>query len=309
MNNSRMGLSAAFDMPSMAALKRSPQGGLLAAARQIEGLFLNEVLKNISQGGIFDSEQSKLYTSMYHQQLSENLTAKGMFGLADMMVKQLGGEPEAGRAKDPTPLLPMGAAANPLPQSLSLLMQRAFPDQDTQRQPSRSTGPVMHNAGFISRLAGPAQRAARESGLPYHLIMAQAALESGWGTREIQTSDGKPSHNLFGIKAGESWKGESTTITTTEYFEGIARKVTATFRVYASYADALRDYTGLLVNNPRYRQVAAVKTPEQGAHALQAAGYATDPHYAQKLVNIIGQMKSLGQRVASAYQTDLGSLF
>ncbi|MGU3489797.1 glucosaminidase domain-containing protein, partial [Enterobacter bugandensis] len=94
-----------------------------------------------------------------------------------------------------------------------------------------------------------------------HLIMAQAALESGWGKREILTNDGKPSHNLFGIKATGDWQGKTTEITTTEYFNGVKRKVKAAFRVYDSLEHALTDYAKLLTRNPRYRQVANSDSP------------------------------------------------
>lgn len=155
----------------------------------------------------------------------------------------------------------------------------------------------------------PAQQAARDSGLPHQLIVAQAALESGWGAREIKTAHGAPSHNLFGIKADAGWQGESTQITTTEWVDGVMQKVKAKFRVYASYGDALRDYTRLLTENPRYRRVMQARTPEQAARSLQSSGYATDPHYADKLINIIAQLKSCGQRAQAAYQHDLATLF
>jgi len=139
--------------------------------------------------------------------------------------------------------------------------------------------------------------------------VAQAALESGWGQREIPTADGKQSFNLFGIKAGGSWSGPTTDITTTEYTNGVAKKVQASFRVYGSYVEAITDYVKLLTNNPRYAQVTAAGTPEQAAHALQAAGYATDPNYASKLVNVIQKIKGAGAQAVKAYNTDLSKIF
>jgi flagellar protein FlgJ len=162
---------------------------------------------------------------------------------------------------------------------------------------------------FVARLSIPAQIASQQSGIPHQLIMAQAALESGWGQREIPTADGKSSYNVFGIKAGSSWDGPVSEITTTEYEQGVAKKTTARFRVYGSYVEAVSDYVKLLTQNPRYANVAAAQSPEQGAHALQRAGYATDPQYAQKLVNVIQQMKNAGEQAVKAYSSNLDSLF
>ncbi len=96
---------------------------------------------------------------------------------------------------------------------------------------------------------------------------------------------------------------------TTEYEGGEAKKVRASFRVYNSYFEALTDYVKLIANNPRYAAVANAQSAEQGAQALQAAGYATDPKYAQKLVGMIQQFKSMGEKVVKAYSQDLNDLF
>lgn len=111
------------------------------------------------------------------------------------------------------------------------------------------------------------------------------------------------------MKATSSWKGPTTEITTTEYENGAAVKVKAKFRVYSSYLEALSDYVGLLSRNPRYTAVTQAATPEQGAQALQNAGYATDPNYARKLTSMIQQLKSMSEKVSKAYNTDLENLF
>ncbi|EBX3952561.1 flagellar assembly peptidoglycan hydrolase FlgJ, partial [Salmonella enterica subsp. enterica serovar Offa] len=130
-----------------------------------------------------------------------------------------------------------------------------------------------------------------------------------WGGKEIVTKDGKPSHNLFGIKATPNWKGERTEITTTEYIGGVKQKVKAEFRVYPSYAAALSDYTSLLSKNPRYKHVVSAPSPEIAAKALQSGGYATDPHYSGKLINIIQQVKNSTGQAISAYKNDAFELF
>jgi peptidoglycan hydrolase FlgJ len=135
---------------------------------------------------------------------------------------------------------------------------------------------------------GPsAQAASAASGVPAPLILAQAALESGWGKREIRADDGTQSFNLFGIKADRGWKGPVVEITTTEYVDGEPQKVRAKFRAYASYDEAFADYASFITRNPRYANVLATDDPAQAAHGLQRAGYATDPQYGHKLVRIM----------------------
>ncbi|HHU8972438.1 TPA: glucosaminidase domain-containing protein, partial [Escherichia coli] len=119
----------------------------------------------------------------------------------------------------------------------------------------------------------------------------------------------EPSYNLFGVKASGNWKGPVTEITTTEYENGEAKKVKAKFRVYSSYLEALSDYVGLLTRNPRYAAVTTAVSAEQGAQALQDAGYATDPHYARKLTNMIQQMKSISDKVSKTYSMNIDNLF
>lgn len=165
------------------------------------------------------------------------------------------------------------------------------------------------NGEFVSQLSLPAQLASRQSGIPHQLIMAQAATESGWGQQEIPGTNGVRSYNLFGIKAGKNWNGPTTEVATTEYENGVAVKTRARFRVYASYFEAISDYVRMLTHNPRYAAVVSADTPEQAAHALQRAGYATDPNYASKLVHLIGQIKQTGHRMVQAYTHDLANLF
>ncbi len=132
-----------------------------------------------------------------------------------------------------------------------------------------------------------AQAASRASGVPARLILAQAALESGWGRREIRGEDGSPSFNVFGIKADRRWNGRVVEAATTEYVDGAAQPTRAAFRAYGSYEEAFADYAKFLQVNPRYAAVLSGGDAAQAAQALQRAGYATDPDYAAKLVRIM----------------------
>ncbi|HEY3985285.1 flagellar assembly peptidoglycan hydrolase FlgJ [Cedecea sp.] len=305
--------SAAFDVRSLETLKRdatqnSPHA-LKQAAQQLEGIFVQMMVKSMRDAsfkdGLFDSQASEMYTSMYDQQISQEFAQKGQLGFAEMIVRQMGGEAaETGgsiSAPGASPYALAGAYSAP-PTGFS---------EPKPGPPEVSTAPVVgdRSSPFITRMLRPALQAAQQSGIHPHLILAQAALESGWGKREILTGEGKPSHNLFGIKATGDWQGKTTEITTTEFINGEKRKVKAAFRVYDSYGEALADYTRLLKNNPRYQHVVKSASPEQGAHALQAGGYATDPAYAKKLITIIQKVKGNIQQSVQAYQTDLTKIF
>ena len=303
---------AAYEAQALNGLKREvaadPQGNLKQVAQQVEGMFVQMMLKSmraaLPQDGVLSSDQTRLYTAMYDQQIAQQMSQKGL-GLADMMAKQLVAvNSEPSEAAGTVPMLLDNAVLQRLPlRALGQIVRRAMTPA-----PTAATEPL-GNGNFVARLSGPARIASLQSGIPHQLIVAQAALESGWGKREIPTADGSPSYNLFGIKAGSRWDGPVTEITTTEFEQGAAKKIKARFRVYSSYVEAIGDYVKLLTSNPRYAHVAAARSPEQAAHALQQAGYATDPHYAKKLVNVISQMKSAGEQVAKAYGQEWDELF
>jgi flagellar protein FlgJ len=141
---------------------------------------------------------------------------------------------------------------------------------------------------FVRVHTQAAKAAEAETGIPATFMVAQAAHESGWGQHQIRNADGSSAFNLFGIKAGASWKGATTSITTTEVIDGQARKVVAKFRAYANAEASFKDYAQLMKDNPRYAGVLAAGNNADGfAQGLQRAGYATDPAYADKLTRVI----------------------
>ncbi|MEQ4530578.1 MAG: flagellar assembly peptidoglycan hydrolase FlgJ [Mixta sp.] len=322
MNDTQSVMSAAYDSQALNNLKRQassdPQGKALQVAKQVEGMFVQMMLKSMRQAlpqeGLLSTEQTRMFTSMYDQQIAQEMGNKGL-GLADVIVKQMmpAQAPDENAGTVPMPLDRSVVINTLLPRQLeqvqtqmAQMVQRAVPKLP---QPTATAPLSGDSSDFIAKLTQPAQLASQQTGIPHQLILAQAALESGWGQRQIMTQDGKPSYNLFGIKATGSWQGKTTEITTTEYENGVAKKVKAAFRVYDSYIDALADYANLLSKNPRYEKVTTAKTAEEGAHALQEAGYATDPKYAKKLVGMIQQFKNLGEKVAKAYGSEIGDLF
>lgn len=314
----------ALDVQSIDALRNtvrtSPDEGLKQVSRQFEALFMNMVLKSMREAtpssGLFESRDQKIYLSMLDQQLAQNLSGRGV-GLAEAMLAQLSrGAAEAepgggGTGIEGMPFTPQPGAAAARRTDMPFAPQAGIPlgSAPTPDAPSRTAsanvdlGIYQRNSerispaaegslqgkvdGFVQRMGNAAQVASAASGVPAPLILAQAALESGWGKREIRADDGTQSFNLFGIKADRSWKGPVVETTTTEYIDGEPQRVRAKFRAYGSYDEAFTDYARFITRNPRYANVLAAETPAEAAHGLQKAGYATDPQYGQKLVRIM----------------------
>ncbi|VTU25513.1 Peptidoglycan hydrolase FlgJ [Variovorax sp. SRS16] len=303
----------ALDVQGVDALRRtartSPEEGLKQVSRQFEALFMNMVLKSMREAtpssGLLDDSNQKLYTSMLDQQLAQNLSGRGL-GLAEAMLVQLrrapaSGTPEAegdarasGMSLAPRPGLPIRPPSGiPLGSSPTPPMATGRADLSAyQLNNDRAASGAMaslqsHVDSFVSRMGTSAQAASAASGVPAPLILAQAALESGWGKREIRGDDGTQSFNLFGIKADRGWQGPVVETTTTEYVDGVPQRVRAKFRAYGSYDEAFTDYAKFMTGNPRYANVIATGDPTEAAHGLQRAGYATDPQYSQKLVRIM----------------------
>ena len=145
----------------------------------------------------------------------------------------------------------------------------------------------LHAGNFIDKLWPHAVDAAAELGVSPHVLLAQAALETGWGKHQVRNSDGSNSYNLFNIKAGKGWQGERASSLTTEYVNGHATKENAQFRAYGSYAESFADYARMLKSNPRYAGALNQNT-EGFINGLQQAGYATDPGYVEKFRRILG---------------------
>lgn len=286
----------AVDSKSLESLKRqakaSPQQATRQAAQQFEAMFMNMLLKSMREAlpgtDTLSSSAGKMYTGMLDSEIAQKLSAGKGLGLADMMVRQLerrAARPAEGAAGAAAAGAATGAAASPAAGiAASTAKSTAAP----------AAAPALSQKEFVSRMQAPARAAAKESGIPEHFIIGQAALESGWGRKEIRNADGSTSHNLFGIKAGRGWNGPTVEAMTTEYVNGAPRKVVEKFRAYGSYADAFRDYAKLIGNNPRYAQaLRSGGDADRFAGSIQAAGYATDPGYAGKLSRVIQQARQL----------------
>jgi flagellar protein FlgJ len=227
-------------------------------------------------------EGVKLYRDLLDQQWADKLSKGRGLGFADMIVKSMekyGTPAGADRVRDfPAedrghgPLLQVG-----VPSDTQKVVLPAAPDRKRT---------------FLETLRPHAEAAAAATGVPADYILAHAALESGWGAREITAADGGASHNLFGIKAGGNWQGAAVATLTTEYRQGVPVKLEQRFRAYADYGEAFGDYANLL----KARYGAALEKSDAGSFAegLAAGGYASDPAYAGKLKSVIASVALAG---------------
>ena len=276
------------------------------AAKQLESLFMREMIKSMRdatmKSGLLENSGTSLANDMYDQQLSVAMSGMPR-GLSDAITTQISRSigKDSLAAADVTGemgnLLGDDAAlAQRLSSTVSLASRSAMAQLPGSSWGQRSAAVDAYapapkgRDNFVQSHLPAAQRVAQESGIPASFMVGQAGHETGWGKGEIRHADGSNSFNLFGIKAGKGWSGKVAEITTTEYIDGVPRKVKAKFRAYDSYEDSFRDYARLITENPRYAQAEAVAGSGSAAayaKALQQAGYATDPQYANKLSRAI----------------------
>jgi flagellar protein FlgJ len=254
---------------------------LREVASQFEALFIQQLLKNMRAGELSEplfgeSDQHKMYQEMMDQQLALKMSSGNGIGLADMLVQQLGGE-----------------AASVQPTSERFFLQ-AIPGRPPAGQPaiahdmSAASQEWTNPASFVRDVWPHAERVARRLNVAPEAIVAQAALETGWGAHVIQRDSGASSNNLFGIKAGGGWSGGSVSRPTVEYIDGVAEYKVQRFRAYPDIATTFDDYARLIEENPRYATVReSGQNAEVFATALQDAGYATDPLYAAKITRVL----------------------
>ena len=302
---------------------------LREVAQQFEQMFMNMMLKSMreasnsfSEDSYFNSSETQFFQSMLDQQMTTDLATKGQgIGLADVIVRQLGGEDSA------EPLLNQIAPGMTLEETQAMQMRRLL-EQTYDNSASLAATAVMSRAlkenlaigessteqvtsavstftqssaadalphrfesprVFVEHLLPLAEEMAPELGVDPRVLVAQAALETGWG-KHITTDpeSGQSSFNLFNIKAGSRWSGETVAVNTIEYTNGIPAPELAQFRAYDNYAQSFADYVEFLKTSSRYQQaLEQADNPVRYLQELQAAGYATDPEYADKISRIM----------------------
>jgi flagellar protein FlgJ len=257
-----------LDRLRASAARQDPQA-LREAAQQFEGLFTAMMLKSMREAslgsGLGDSEETKTYQDMYDQQLALQMAHGKGLGLADMLMQQLTRSQSAhGAASTSAGSAPGGASA--------------AAGAGAETEPATSA----QRASFVRSLEPLAQIAGDSLGVAPDTLIAQAALETGWGRNVPADSSGRSSSNLFGIKAGDSWGGASVLATQ------------AAFRSYGSAAQSVGDYVSLLRGSARYAGALGAGSDVQAfGSGLQRGGYATDPDYVNKLVATVATLRQM----------------
>ncbi len=293
------------------AKENSPEA-LKEVARQFEAIYLQMMLKSMRDAqlaeGIFDSEGGELYRDMFDKQMALELTSgRQGLGLADLLVRQLGGadsSPEEGTGAASAYQVPArGHATFRLQEALRL--ESAGPTGTGESDAAQAGAPEQEGwdspQGFIRALRPHAERTAARLGVAPEALLAQAALETGWGKKVIRHPDGRSSFNLFNIKADHRWEGARVAKSTLEFRNGVAQQEMAPFRAYDSYSQSFDDYAAFLLSSPRYEKALAEgNDPKAFIAELHAAGYATDPKYAEKIGAILDRtvLQEAGTKVS-----------
>jgi flagellar protein FlgJ len=285
-------INASFDFSALASLRNDARAqdpsALKEAAKQFESLFTQMLLKSMrdanrsfGEDSLFGSSQGDFYQDMFDDQIAMHLSKGKGLGLADMLVQQL---TQAGMVKSSEAT--SDARASAPTQTIS---------SSADHQPLTKS-----KEDFVRIMWPHAQRAGNALGVDPSALVAQAALETGWGRAVPSQASGSSSFNLFGIKAGSSWDGATAHVPTLEFEDGVPVRKVARFRAYDSPADSFNDYARLIGGNPRYENArGAGGDVATFASALQEGGYATDPNYAQKVVAMADEVRALTHNLAS----------
>ena len=284
------------DTSSLMALKgkasKDASSALEQTAEQFESLFIHMMMKSMRSttmgGGIFDNEHSKFYQEMFDQQISVDMAKKRQVGIADMLVSQLGGpqakEPQTAVQGDADTKLDFDRLR--LHRPISHVAVEAFAPLNNVSQ--ETIKGFDSPKDFVEKLMPLAEKYALELGVEPKVLLAQSALETGWGKHVISYSNNVPTHNLFNIKADSRWDGPKAVVPTLEYEQGMPVRQYAAFRSYPSFEASIKDYVEFIKTGERY-QGALEKSDDSQAYvrALHQAGYATDPQYSNKINKIM----------------------
>ncbi|WP_115719240.1 flagellar assembly peptidoglycan hydrolase FlgJ [Gallaecimonas mangrovi] len=311
-----------YDLAGLDKLRQGAQKhdkkALMETAKQFESLFVRQLLKSMREANAvfakdspFDSSTMKYYQDMQDQQLALDMSSSGGLGLAKIIAQQL--QPDG---KTVMPASAIGVdrhfkgAVTPV-QQLPELQQHPLkpprredlpvehiaakpqaPEADAQAeqapQPAKPKLNFDSPQSFVGSLLPYARQAASALGVSPMVLVAQAALETGWGQKILKGKDGQSSLNLFNIKAGSQWQGDKVTANTLEYDGGTPKREVAQFRAYDSPAQSFSDYVKFLKESPRYQDALKwTKEPARFLQELQGAGYATDPQYAKKILQVL----------------------
>ena len=313
--------SSIYDLMDLDRLRRDTQGDKKAAlnevAQKFESIFVAMMLKSMrdanqyfEQDSPMNTKYTKFYRDMYDQQLSEDLSKKKVIGIADLIIEQL--DPDYDKLIPASLMIgdrgfePKGEHQDKeLPRQLSSdKTQETSAPKESVLKEKVSTSDIRDTPksalsfddlkDFVARLSPHAQKAAKELGTSPAVILAQSALETGWGKQMIQRKDGSPSFNFFNIKADSRWQGDTTQKQSFEFEQGVMQKKLSQFRAYNRIEDSFADYSKFLQSDPRYAQALEhAADPKAFTQHLQKAGYATDPNYSQKVMGVMARILNM----------------
>lgn len=318
--------------------KDDKTAALETVSKQFESLFISmitksmrEANKSFSEGNFLNSDQTEFYQQMFDSQMSLTLSQGRGVGLAEAMMRQMSKQIEGVESTaSENPLLHKDISDYPRTLPVEKTLRKAVElveaivevDNKVNEQadsggalPVGEVGLQANNSPltfaspdeFITHLYPMALNVEKETGISAKVMVAQSALETGWGKHMIDSPNQEASFNLFGIKADARWKGDNVEIVTTEYRDGIAMKEKASFRSYDSYEDSFRDYAHFLQDNPRYEPAMQyLANPSEFTEKLQDAGYATDPAYSKKIQSILSGELFKGAMNNIEHSTGLG---
>jgi peptidoglycan hydrolase FlgJ len=297
--------------------KVSKDAALKEAAQQFESIFMQMLLKSmrkaeevLASDSPFNSQTTKFYRDMQDQQMSIDMSTKGTLGLSDLIVRQLGGDSDKFTPKSVlrTDGGLTGARNSGKNDDLAHLAQQFFNagrvsnnrqsqstlDQKQVAVEQNQSNNFKQPRDFVTAMAAPAKKVQEKLGVPFEVVIAQAALETGWGQKIIKTAKGQSSNNLFNIKADSRWAGDKTNKDTLEFDGQALVKKNEPFRVYQNIEESISDYISFLSSGERYQKALSnPKNVEHFLHGLQKAGYATDPNYANKILGTLQKVTGL----------------
>jgi flagellar protein FlgJ len=284
---------------ALSALKQDPSSpaAIAAVAQQVDALFLQMMLKSMRDAsadvGDQASNEMSMYQDMFDKQIALQLSQRGGLGIGTQLTRQLAAQAAANghHGEDPSQAL-TGVGPTTAPTDALQRWRQSGANGEARSQSGGSSTPstsMLQDAiQFVGAMLPTIQRAASSLGVSPVGMLAQAALETGWGKRMPHTADGAPSLNLFGIKADDSWSGARASASTVEFSGGVATQRRATFRAYGSVEESVSDFARLLQNAPRYRNaLAGGADADSYIQAIGNSGYATDPQYANKLKDLV----------------------
>jgi len=313
--------SNVLDTHNLDSLRKRALGNdetaLKEVAKQFESLFTNMLMKSMREANAAfetDSPMNNNYTQFYRdmqdKQMAADMSQTGSLGLADVIVKQLsnnGGNymPASSLDGDSNPLKNLqaaktGTAVDKLVEDKSAAAVPAIDDEGNPIGDSKQAGATLPTADksrqmqfnspeeFVASLAPFADSVAKRLNVSPDVLLAQAALETGWGKKVSTDNKGDSSHNLFNIKADKRWQGETTSVDTLEFTDGVAKREKHQFRSYENFQSSFNDFANFLQSGDRYSE--ALRNSADSAqflNGLQDAGYATDPNYAAKIQNVM----------------------